>query len=271
MKKTKNTVLLLVTLSFFLFCSALSAAADTGPDSSGAVPGIEAKITGTFFELNDADERVISTTDCEFVNHNKKTLQRIDYVLYFWNEKGGLIYKKACTFDAAEMPVGYEETADDTQTVAFDSPSEPAFTSVEVLSVLMDAESAAERVPEQGDYLYLSMNDPSLETIAEYPPEIIRVWLDVSGSRREADITYPLMIQRAVQDFMKIRVGEEINEIITDNYNGFSLIFADGHEAVFDLNGWNLEFRIGDELHIFELEEFDDFHWILVSAVHPLE
>lgn len=270
-KKTKNTILLLITLLFSLCGLVSGAAAEASPDGSGAVQGIEAKITGTEFWLNEIDERAAGDVACEFINHNEEPLQQIDYVLYFWNDSGGLIFKEEFSYEAAEAPVGYEETAEDTQSLSFDSPSEPAFVSVEVLRVRSAADNITGRVPEPGDYLYLSMNDPALENIAEVPPVIIRVLVDTGNGQRRAEITYPMMIRKAVQDFMKIRIGNETEELVTDHYNGFSLIFADGHEAAFDLNGWNLEYRIDGKLHLFELDGFDDFHQIMAETVHPLE
>ena len=85
-----------------------------------------------------------------------------------------------------------------------------------------------------------------------------------SGTGRTAVFTSGEQLDKALDLFCNIRIGEETGEMVTDNYNWISLTWKDGSKSSISLNLRNLEHYIHSEPHIFTLENLGDF-WSFAS------
>lgn len=125
-------------------------------------------------------------------------------------------------------------------------------------------ETPSVSLPQKGDYLYQAVNKEYLQNIREEQPVEIILRIDHMGAGEVADITDPDTIQQMVDLFCEIRIGDETQEWVTDNYNGVQFIFADGTKEGISLNLKNLELSVSKEYRMYELVDLDPF-WNAMS------
>lgn len=132
-----------------------------------------------------------------------------------------------------------------------------------ILSVKTAEELPPVHVPKAGEYLYQALDNEHVQNITGEMPVMFDLWIDRGGARSEGEITDPDTIRSLVDAFIKIRIREETDEFVTDNYNGFSMTFADGEQYSVSLNLYNLEYNIYGTYHIYRLGDFAEF-WNLM-------
>lgn len=114
-------------------------------------------------------------------------------------------------------------------------------------------------LPQKGQYLYEVTGNAKLANIKNDPPCEIRFGIDRGGYLREAVFTDEAEIAEAVKLLTQIRIGEETNEFVTDNYNYISLLWADGSKAGISLNLYTFELNVRGTVHGYKLDGLGAF------------
>ncbi len=262
----KRIIFLLLTAILLLFGNVIYA--DSGKDES-LVKKIEAKVKIADFELNEKIGRVRFSVDCEFVNHSDTGIMEIEYLLYFWNEDGGLIDKITGVFNGQDTPIAVNSAVKHQRVGQIPGSNKPKTVTVEVVRVNTEEEMPPVYLPKPGDYLYQSLSNANLENIKDEMPIRVLMWIDHGGELSEGDITDPELIIRIVDALTGIRIAKETDISVTDNYNGFSMSFANDEFMTIRLNLMNLEYNVYGQEHIYELENFEPFWFLMNSLTTP--
>ena len=137
--------------------------------------------------------------------------------------------------------------------------SVPAAVEIGVSSVKTEAELPPAHVPRKGEYLYQAVDDEKLANIREEKPAELSFHVDQGGYGRTAAFEAGEALDRAVELFCDIRIGEESGEWVTDNYNWIGFTWEDGTHSGVSLNLNNLEYSIHSTLHTYKLENLGAF------------
>ena len=137
--------------------------------------------------------------------------------------------------------------------------SVPAAVELGISSVKTEAELPPVHVPAAGEYLYQALEDENLANIKEKPPVELSFHVDQGGYGRTAVFKEGETLDKAIELFCAIRIGEESDEWVTDNYNGIRLKWADGTSTGISLNLSSLEYWIHSNIHTYELENLGEF------------
>lgn len=91
---------------------------------------------------------------------------------------------------------------------------------------------------QEGEFLYLALNDDRLANINTEPPQEMEIGIDQMGYVRTAVFTEEDGLKEALALFQEIRIGSPDAPDYTDNYNYIRLQWKDGSESVIhiDLN-----------------------------------
>ena len=122
----------------------------------------------------------------------------------------------------------------------------------------------AQSVPASVSIGIRALGDDKLANVKTEPPAELAFHIDQGGYGRTAVFTSGEQLDKALDLFCNIRIGEETGEMVTDNYNWISLTWKDGSKSSISLNLRNLEHYIHSEPHIFTLENLGDF-WSFAS------
>ena len=121
----------------------------------------------------------------------------------------------------------------------------------------IEGQSAARLVT--GDFLYQALGNEKLANIMNEPPVRLLFHVDQGGYGRTAVFSEGEALDQAVALLCNIRIGEETQEWVTDNYNWISAVWADGSEAFISLNLDSLEYYTDSETYLYKLENLGDF------------
>ena len=135
----------------------------------------------------------------------------------------------------------------------------PASISLGIRDVKTETELPPAHVPREGDYLYQTLDDPKLANMKAEPPVELSFHVDQSGYGRTAVFRQGSGLDRAMELFCDIRIGEESGEWVTDNYNWINLTWEDGTNTIVSLNLNKLEYSVHSSLHTWNLEHLDEF------------
>ena len=100
--------------------------------------------------------------------------------------------------------------------------------SIEVLEIKDTSEVKPLHVPQKGEYLYEALNNEHINNIKNERPTAIHIVIDHMGAQEIADVTDEETLDALISEFVKIKIANETNEFVTDNYNGVGFEFADG-------------------------------------------
>lgn len=209
------------------------------------------------------------------LNKGTEAVTKVQYSLTICDKSGRELYTAACYYNAQTAPI--EPNASSVYMIkdagGFQSKldGKPYSVSVELTDVQTVSELPAVRLPETGEYLYKSMNNDELAAMETQPPVAIDIVIDQGGYQRTAHLTAPEDIAACLDVFLPIKIGAETQEWVTDNYNGVTFTFADGSSCFVSLNLKNLEFNVGGEYHMFELDDFGGFWSYAQSVVTDME
>ena len=135
----------------------------------------------------------------------------------------------------------------------------PSSVSIGIASVQTETELPPAVIPQAGDYLYQVLGDEHLANIKSVPPIQLAFHIDQGGYGRTATFEEGEELDRAVELLCDIKIGEETDEMVTDNYNWILLTWPDGSETSISLNLKSLEFPIHNTPHIYGLENLGSF------------
>ena len=115
------------------------------------------------------------------------------------------------------------------------------------------------RLPQPGEYLYQALGSEKLAAIREHPPTEISLHVDQGGYGRTATFGEGALLDEAMELFCAIKIGEETDQWVTDNYNWIRLTWEDGTETYISLNLHSLEYVAHSSPHMYALEHLDAF------------
>ncbi|MBQ4307780.1 MAG: hypothetical protein II759_04310 [Lachnospiraceae bacterium] len=131
---------------------------------------------------------------------------------------------------------------------------EPKAVSVSIRSVLTEEELPPVVLPEKGQLL-IEAGGITAADFNSNPPSEIRIGIDQGGYLREAVFTEGNGLAEASSLLKEIRIGDEVDTFVTDNYNYIILSWEDGSWKGFSLNLHNYEVSTGHNTwHYYELE-----------------
>ena len=201
---------------------------------------------------------------CNITNNSDLELMYVKFCIHFLDKGGNELFVFTPAWKAEEHPLKKNETA--TYEVAFQEEHKAEKISIEILETKDTSEISPQHVPQKGEYLYEALNDEHINNIKNEKPVSMYIQIDHMGAQEVADITDEEKLNRLVEEFVKIKIGDPTDLFVTDNYNGIGFMFADGATYYMSLNMYNLETNINGNMHMYELEDFGPF-WTLCDEL----
>jgi len=210
----------------------------------------------------------------DVINESDVGVMDISYTIHFVGHGGEALAAFSRSFNAQDTPIAPGETISLDSSGYFESGITPE--TIEKAEVIFDKVISEEEMPpavlpKEGEYLYLSLNDPHLEKIKEEPPVEINLWIDEEGMRSVANVTDEETIAALTEAFTKAKIGEKTDEWATDSYNGIAMTFEDGERSSVGLNVKNLEISVYGVSHSYRLDDFEEFWGLMNSLAAPVE
>lgn len=233
--------------------------------SSSSLDGITAEIKKVQTEVNKRNSTIFDT-EVKIINGSEKEVMKVDYDLMFFDKEGNELHTFRFSYMNPERPLKPGENAVDKCGFQQILEGKPSKVTVTVTGIHDIEEISPVRFPQKGEYLYKSLNDDNLANIDSSLPSAVFIRIDQGGYQRAADFCEEEDIRKAVELFTKIKIGNETNVAVTDNYNFVRFTFADGTEKVISLNLRNLEVSYYNEYRIYELDNFNEF-WSFAESV----
>ena len=198
--------------------------------------------------------------DATIENLTDEGIMKVAYNLIVYDRDGNVLYTFAQRYygETSVIPPGgsYSIHSDDLRRKL---DRRAAALGVEITEVRTESELPIVTLPQSGQYLYEAVGDAKLANIKNEAPAEIRFGIDRGGSLREAVITSDEEIAQAVALLTEIRIGEEVDEFVTDNYNYISFTWADGSTSGVSLNLRNLELSVRGTPHLYTLDGLSAF------------
>ena len=201
---------------------------------------------------------------CTIANDSDRELMYVKFCIHFLDKDGNELFAFTPAWKGEDHPLKKGETA--TYEVAFQDEQEAEKISIEVLEIKDTSEVKPLHVPQKGEYLYEALNNEHINNIKNERPTAIHIVIDHMGAQEIADVTDEETLDALISEFVKIKIANETNEFVTDNYNGVGFEFADGSQYYMSLNLNNLETSINGNMHMYELENFGPF-WKLCNEL----
>jgi|GEM_PF-2065975 len=193
-------------------------------------------------------------------NNSDEGIMQIIYTFALIDENGEEYRSFGIVYDGEDTALAqHTKTEFFHDNIKWGKQSVPAAVAIGISSVKTEAELPAAHVPQAGEYLYQALGDEKLANIKEEPPVELSFHVDQGGYGRTATFTDGEALDRAVELFCDIRIGEESGEWVTDNYNGIRLKWTDGTYTGISLNLRNLEYRVHSNIHTYELDNLGAF------------
>ena len=193
-------------------------------------------------------------------NNSSEGVMKVVYT-FSLRDKDGVEYRSfGNVYDGedAALPPG-AEVPFSLEGVKWGAQDVPASVVLGISSVFTETELPPVQLPEKGDFLYLALNDEKLANIKNEPPVKLLFHVDQGGYGRTATFESEDELAKAVDLFCDIRIGEETGQMVTDNYNWFSFVWADGSESYVSINLDSLEYRAHSITHIYSLDNISVF------------
>ncbi len=221
---------------------------------------VEAAVVSADYRYNEKTHRVIFHIETELKNQSDAGLMEIGYRIHFLDKNGKKMDAVTTKFNGQDTPLEPGKSIVHYRGGQFESDVIPSEISYEILSAATEDEMPPIHVPKAGEPVYKALSDPNLLNIADEPPVSVKLWIDHGGARDEGILESPEDIAEFVDAFTKVRIEEETDEWVTDNYNGLSMTFANGETYGISLLLQTLEYNIYGEWHLFRLTD-DGAFW----------
>ena len=267
MKRLILSIQFLITLLLFIAVSSYAKdtnAVDLSKQVIGGIQEIE-------YQVNEKTGYIIFRIKSELQNNSDQGIMEIQYLLRFFGNAGEEIIVSSCKFNGQDTPLKPGTSITNNCSGAFKGEREPDSVSIEISKVMTEDEMPPIYVPKAGDNLYQVLNNPNLENILEEPPVAVEMWIDHGGVEDEGVIESPEEIAEFVDAFTQVKIREETNIWVTDNYNGLIMEFANGDTYLISLNLHNLEYSIYGYEHIFTLMDAEPFWKFIAKSTHSTE
>ena len=183
-------------------------------------------------------------------NNSDVGVMRVIYTFSICDKDGEEFRSFGIPYDGVDEPIpphGVVSFSHDG--IKWGAQSVPASVSIGISSVQTENELPPAHIPQKGEYLYEALGDDKLANVKTEPPAELAFHIDQGGYGRTAVFTSENseLLDKALDLFCRIRIGEETGEMVTDNYNWISLTWKDGSKSSISLNLRNLEHYIHSE------------------------
>ena len=198
-------------------------------------------------------------------NNTAEGIMKVIYTFAFYDKNGeefrsfGIVYDGE---DKAIPPYGKVDFYHDD--IKWGAQSVPASVTIGIGSVQTETQLPPAKLPQSGDFLYKALDDEKLADIKNNLPVELSFHIDQGGYGRTATFSKGELLDRAVEKLCNIRIGEKVDEWVTDNYNWIRLVWEDGSETYISLNMRNLEYSAHSNMHTYRLDNLNDF-WAFAS------
>ena len=193
-------------------------------------------------------------------NNSDESVMKVIYTFTLYDKNGEEFRSFAEVYDGVDKGIPPHGKIDfSLDGVKWGAQSVPASVSIGISSVQTERELPPARLPQTGEYLYQALGSEKLSGIREHPPTAISLHVDQGGYGRTATFCEGALLDEAVELFCAIKIGEETDQWVTDNYNWIRLTWEDGTETYISLNLYNLEYTAHSSPHMYALEHLDAF------------
>lgn len=266
--KRLTALFLISYIIFSMMCHTTASA--QGENSDELSEQITAKIKQSEYKLNEKTGSCIFQVNTELTNNSNAEIMDIQYRLHFLDKNDEEMSVATDHYNGQDTPLAPGKSAVHYRGGQFKATEKPKSITVEILSVKTTEEMPPIHVPQAGEYVYLALNDPNLENILKEPPVSVDLWIDHGGAREECKLTNPEDISKFVEAFTKIKIAEESEEWVTDNYNGLSMEFANGEHSGISLILYSLEYNIYGTWYLFRLADDGPMWQIIRTFTKPV-
>ena len=198
-------------------------------------------------------------------NTTNQGIMQVVYTFALIDENGKEYRSFSEIYDGGDTAIAsHEKIAFSHEGIRWGKQSVPAAVKIGIKAVKTEKDLPPAHVPKKGEYLYQALGDEKLSRIKEEPPVELGFHIDQGGYGRTATFKEGAELDKAVELFCKIKIGEETDEWVTDNYNWISFTWKDGTYTVIRLNLHNLEWFIHEIPRSWKLEQLSDF-WSYAS------
>ena len=193
-------------------------------------------------------------------NNSDEGIMKVVYSFALYDRNGGKYRSFAEVYDGVDRAIPpHSAVPFSHEGIRWGAQSVPASVSIGIGSVLTETELPPAKIPQPGEYLYQALGNEKLADIRENPPAALSFHVDQGGYGRTAVFSGGEALSTAVRLFCNIKIGEETEEWVTDNYNWIGLTWEDGSETCISLNLRSLEYSIHSSPHTFALENLNEF------------
>ena len=264
--KNKGKGIILVAIMFLSFLTGCSSTLKSNPNTGLNDVDIATSVkTGKNKQGNTVYDVVTTVT-----NNSDKEIMDVKYRLSFQDKSGNELFSFTFSWNGENKPLLKGEKG--TSEVSFQHQEKAEKLAAEIVEVKDSTEMPPLHVPEKGEYLYQALNNEHINNLDKELPVIIEGVIDHMGAQEIAEVLDEETIKELVDEFKLIKIGNETNTFVTDNYNGIRFTFADGSEYYISLNLTTLEIRIYGKEHLYELDNFGPFwNHIKELAEYPTE
>ena len=218
--------------------------------------GVEIELIEISAKENTKTGFTLIQLDTLITNRCEKELTAVSYELQLLDEKGELIKAYQRTYFGEDKSLSLDESVKDHMGFQDKLEKQPSSFRLAVIEVQDIEELPLVHLPLPEEYLYKAIGLDRLEN--ELPIKIY-VRIDHMGAEDIAEIEDEETIQRVTELFCQVKIADETNTFVTDNYNLVIFYFADGTQKGISLNLYNLEIQNHHIEHIYELNDFGPF------------
>ena len=259
---------LATTLLACLFALAGCGSAQPEPvaqPSASTLDGVSVELESVSMEYREKTGSTIFQVETKVTNGSDVDIMQVEYELSCLDAQGTVLDTFTCTYNGGDKALAPGESVIDEKGFQKKLDGEAATMGLELLSVTTAEEMPPVRLPQTGEYLYETlMLGAGMPDITKVKPDAIRFGIDQGGYLREALFDKGEPLDEAITAFSQIKVGDEVDEFVTDNYNYIELEFGGTFYHV-NLNLYNLEASAYDNWHIYQLENLEPL-WNLAEA-----
>ena len=211
-------------------------------------------------KYNEKTENYVISLTSEIKNTGQENLMEVSYQVDFKDENGNVIKTVSPKWCGEDVPLypnsttrhyyGFQDKFDG---------KEPITTEVKEIKIKTDKEIPPIHLPQPREYWYKAINNNYVNNIKENHPTKIKVIIDHMGAQDIFETEDAEKINDLVDAFAKIKIAQETQTWVTDNYNWICFTFSDGTEINLSLNLYNYEMFSYGTTHLYELESLNEF------------
>ncbi|MBR4461069.1 MAG: hypothetical protein IKS51_00580 [Erysipelotrichaceae bacterium] len=199
-------------------------------------------------------------------NRSEKELTAVSYELQLLDENGELIKAYHRTYFGEDKSLSLNESVKDYMGFQDKLEKQPASFALKVTEVKDVEELPLVHLPLPDEFLYQAIG---LERLENELPIKIYVRIDHMGAEDIAEIEDEETIRKLTDLFCNVKIANETDTFVTDNYNLVIFYFTDGTQKGISLNLYNLEIQNGHLGHIYELNDFGPFWKACTELAEP--